>query len=233
MFKTEINRRLFLKTAVTGTVISALGGAKYVIANELDPRSKQPRADGRPRLPSGQRLVDELKPMGGSQGDPAPNNFTLHVSGEVERPFKLTFAELLALPATELVCDLHCVTGWTLFDSQWTGVQVAHLAEIAQVKSTVRHVIFEASNGYTANVPYAEATAPNVLLAYMYKNASLARPHGAPVRALIPDLYLWKSAKWLTGVSFVQYDRPGYWETRGYHNHGDPWKEERYSRGRK
>ena len=94
---------------------------------------------------------------------------------------------------------------------------------------TARHVIFEAAHGYTANVPLAEALAPNVIVAHEHQGQLLAHANGGPVRSLVPDLYFWKSAKWLTGVRFVAKDEPGYWETRGYHNHADPWKEERYS----
>jgi DMSO/TMAO reductase YedYZ molybdopterin-dependent catalytic subunit len=120
------------------------------------------------------------------------------------------------------------VTKWTVLDAKWTGVRLADLAERVKPKPSARHVIFEANAGYTSNVPIREALAPNVLVAHKYEGAPLARAHGAPVRALVPDLYFWKSAKWLTGIRFVSSDRPGYWETRGYHNHADPWKEERY-----
>ena len=110
----------------------------------------------------------------------------------------------------------------------WTGVQVAHLASKAGVKKTARHVIFEAAHGYTANVPLAEATARNVMVTHQLNGKPFQRRHGAPVRGLVPDLYFWKSAKWLTGIRFVTRDEPGFWETRGYHNHADPWREERY-----
>jgi DMSO/TMAO reductase YedYZ molybdopterin-dependent catalytic subunit len=107
-------------------------------------------------------------------------------------------------------------------------VRLADLAARAKPKGSARHVVFEAAAGYTSNVPLREALAPNVLIAHRHAGQALRVPHGAPVRALVPDLYFWKSAKWLTGIRFVSADRPGYWETRGYHNHADPWKEERY-----
>jgi DMSO/TMAO reductase YedYZ molybdopterin-dependent catalytic subunit len=222
-----IERRRFLMAASAGTAIMALGGT-YVLASELDPRAKQLRPDGRRRLPPGQRIIDALKPMGGDPGDPNPANHRLYVHGEVENPMVFDFARLVALPATELTCDVHCVTGWSMLDGRWTGVQISHLAKLVKVKDTARYVIFEAANGYTANVRLAEAIAPSCLLAYKHGGAPLARPHGPPVRALVPDLYFWKSAKWLQSVRFSARDRPGYWETRGYHNHADPWKEERY-----
>ena len=98
----------------------------------------------------------------------------------------------------------------------------------AGVKGDVRHVIFEAAHGFTSNVPLAEATAPAVMVTYRVDGKPFATAHGAPVRALVPDLYFWKSAKWLTGIKFVARDEPGFWEVRGYHNHADPWREERY-----
>jgi DMSO/TMAO reductase YedYZ molybdopterin-dependent catalytic subunit len=96
------------------------------------------------------------------------------------------------------------------------------------VRTSAKHVIFEAAHGYTSNLPIKEATAPNVLLAHRLDGAPLPRANGAPIRALVPDLYFWKSAKWLTAIRFSASDKPGYWETRGYHNHADPWTEERY-----
>ncbi|EYF01152.1 molybdopterin-dependent oxidoreductase [Chondromyces apiculatus] len=223
-----LERRRFLKNAAAGTLLVALGGGTYVVAAADDPRAKTQRPDGRPRLPPGQRIIDALKPMGGDPGDPSPASFKLHVHGEVENPVTLDFAKLLALPQTDLTCDVHCVTGWSMFDATWRGVQLAELAKLVRVRSTARYVIFEAANSYTSNVRLSEALAPGVLVAHQHGGKPLSRPHGPPARALVPDLYFWKSAKWLTGIRFSARDRPGYWETRGYHNHADPWKEERY-----
>ena len=103
------------------------------------------------------------------------------------------------------------------------------LARRVGVRDTARHVIFEAAAGYTANVHLGEALAPNVMITWALDGRPLTRPHGPPVRALVPDLYFWKSAKWLTGIRFVRRDAPGYWERRGYHNHADPWREERHA----
>jgi DMSO/TMAO reductase YedYZ molybdopterin-dependent catalytic subunit len=226
--KQSLERRRFLKALAAGTAFVALGGGTYIVAAADDPRAKQLRADGRVRLPPGQRIIDALKPMGGEPGDANPANFRLRVHGEVDNPLDIDFAALLAMPQTEQTCDVHCVTGWSLLDSKWTGVQVAHLAKLAKVRDAARFVVFEAAHGYTANVRRAEALAPNVLVAHKLAGNAIPRPHGPPVRSLVPDLYFWKSAKWLTGIRFVTTDRPGYWETRGYHNHADPWKEERY-----
>jgi DMSO/TMAO reductase YedYZ molybdopterin-dependent catalytic subunit len=223
-----IRRRSFLRVAAAGTLFTALGGGTYVLAATDDPRAKQPRPDGRMRLPPGQRILDALKPMGGEPGDPSPSAFRLRVHGDVESPLDLDFAALLAAPQTDLACDVHCVTGWSVLGAKFTGVRVSDLAKLAKVRDTARHVIFEGANGYTANVRIAEALAPSVIVAHKHEGHALARPHGPPARAIVPDLYFWKSAKWLTGIRFVRKDQPGYWETRGYHNHADPWTEERY-----
>jgi DMSO/TMAO reductase YedYZ molybdopterin-dependent catalytic subunit len=224
----SLERRRFIKTAAAGTLVIAFGGGTYVLAQDSDPRAKQIRPDGRVRLPPGQRILDALKPMGGDPGDPNPANFRLRVHGEVDSPLDLDFAALRALPVSEQTCDVHCVTGWSMLDSKWTGVQIAHIAKLAKVRDSARHLIFEAANGYTANVRLGEALAPTSLVVYRYAGNAIPRPHGPPVRSLMPDLYFWKSAKWLTGLYFSARDKPGYWETRGYHNHADPWKEERY-----
>lgn len=224
-------RRRFLKGALaTGTIVVALGGTTYVCASEEEERKARAtkRPDGRPRLPPGQYLLSRIRPMGGVEGDPSPGAYKLKVYGEVDAPFTIDFRELLAMPQVDQVCDVHCVTKWTVLDAKWTGVKVAELAARAKVRPSARHVIFEANAGYTANVPIKEALGPNVLVAHKYEGSPLARSHGAPVRALVPDLYFWKSAKWLTGIRFAASDRPGYWETRGYHNHADPWTEERF-----
>jgi DMSO/TMAO reductase YedYZ molybdopterin-dependent catalytic subunit len=212
-----------------GATVLALGG-KYVLADEAEAEKARAtkRADGKPRLPPGQYLLKALRDMGGEQGDATPGTAKLKVYGDVDAPFEISFKELLEMTQVEQVCDVHCVTKWTMLDSKWTGVKVADLAARAKVKETVKHVIFEASHGYTSNVPFKEATAPNVLVAHRLGSAPIPRANGAPFRALVPDLYFWKSAKWLTAIRFVTDDKPGYWETRGYHNHANPWKEERY-----
>jgi DMSO/TMAO reductase YedYZ molybdopterin-dependent catalytic subunit len=151
----------------------------------------------------------------------------LRVHGDVEAPFELTLAELVALSGKH-VADVHCVTGWSVLGARFEGVTLRALAERARPKSSARHLIFEAAHGYTANVPLREALRPNVLVAHGLEGEALARAHGGPLRIVVPDLYFWKSAKWVEAIRFVSRDEPGYWETRGYHNHGDPWREERY-----
>lgn len=222
-------RRRFIARAATGTALVAFGGAWFILSDDLTREARaQTRGDGRVRLPPGQRVIEALKPMGGEPGDPNPAKYRLRIHGEVERPFDLDFAALLKEPQTDQTCDVHCVTGWSVLGAKFRGVQVKHLAERAGVRASARHVIFEAAHGYTANVPLAEALKPNNLVAHALNGKPIGRAHGAPVRGLIPDLYFWKSAKWLIGIRFTKRDEPGFWETRGYHNHADPWREERY-----
>jgi DMSO/TMAO reductase YedYZ molybdopterin-dependent catalytic subunit len=225
------DRRTFLRAIGAGTVVAALGGAAYVLADDAETeRARQTkRPDGRVRLPPSQYLLKRLRPMGGTEGDPAPSKFRLKVHGEVESPFEIDFAELLKMAQIELVCDVHCVTKWSLLDAKWTGVRVSALADRAKLKKSARYVVFEAAAGYTANIDLTEALKPNVIVAHKYEGQAIPTPHGAPVRAIVPDRYFWKSSKWLTGIKFVPKDEPGYWELRGYNNHADPWKEERFS----
>jgi DMSO/TMAO reductase YedYZ molybdopterin-dependent catalytic subunit len=224
------SRRDFIKKAAAGTVIMAFGGALFRLASDAfnQEARAESRSDGRARLPPGQRAISALRPMGGEPGDGDVRSFKLRVHGLVKTPLEVDYAALLKLPQVTKEADVHCVTGWSLLGGMWKGVQISKLAELAGVKGEARHVIFEAAHGYTANVPLAEATRDNCMVTYRLNGKPLALTHGAPVRGLIPDLYFWKSAKWITGVRFVKDDVPGYWETRGYHNHADPWTEERY-----
>lgn len=223
-------RRRWLQQAAAGTVLTAFGGGLYVLCDELFGTAAlaQSRADGRPRVPPGQRVITQLKPMGGEEGDSRSSAFELRVHGEVEEPFTLDWKGLLAMPQTTQRSDVHCVTGWTVLDAEWTGVTMKALAERARPTKRARYAVFEAAHGYTANVPLREALAPASMLAHRLDGQPLRATHGAPVRGVVPELYFWKSAKWLTGVRFVARDEPGYWERRGYHNHADPWREERY-----
>jgi DMSO/TMAO reductase YedYZ molybdopterin-dependent catalytic subunit len=224
-----VARRRFIRLAGAGTAVAALGGFEWVLSDELTRAARaETRGDGKPRLPPGQRVLERLRPMGGEEGDPSPGAFRLAVRGLVESPFEVDFRELLTLPQVTEECDVHCVTGWSVLGASFTGVRVAELARRAKVKPEARHVVFEAAHGYTTNVRLAEALRDEVLVAHRLEGKALPRAHGAPVRGLVPSLYFWKSAKWLTGIRFVARDEPGYWETRGYHNHADPWKEERY-----
>jgi DMSO/TMAO reductase YedYZ molybdopterin-dependent catalytic subunit len=225
------SRRDFIRTAAAGTLVMGVGGALLrLAADDLTRAARaETRSDGRPRLPPGQRVIEYLKPMGGDEGDGRVESFRLRVHGLVKQPLDLDYKALLALPQVTKVADVHCVTGWSMLGGQWKGVQVSELLARAGVDPAARHVIFEAAHGFTSNVPLAEATKDNVLVTYRLNGKPFSIEHGTPVRALVPDLYFWKSAKWLVGIKVVKDDEPGYWEQRGYNNHADPWKEERYA----
>ena len=214
-----------------GGLVWMLNGCGYapVSREEQAAAEREVRADGRARVPPGQQVIRKLKDMGGERGNSDPAALSLRLHGRVRRPLELDYRALLEGPVEEQSLDVHCVTGWSALGQVWTGIPLAELADRAGVLSTARHVVFEAAHGYTANVPLREALAPQVLIAWRLNGDPLAHAHGGPVRNVVPDLYFWKSAKWLTGIRFLAEDEPGYWEVRGYHNHGDPWKEERYS----
>ncbi len=223
-------RRDFIKKAGAGTLLVALGGGIYRLAgDDLTRKARgQKRSDGRPRLPPGQKVLESLRPMGGQPGSAKTKDFRLKVHGEVDKPFTLNYEELLEMDQVDRAADVHCVTGWSLLGGVWSGVTVKALAERAGLTKNAHFVIFESFKGYTANISLREAMKPNVMVVNKLNGKPFKRQHGAPVRSLVPDRYFWKSAKWLTGIRFVKRDKPGYWETRGYHNIADPWKEQRY-----
>jgi DMSO/TMAO reductase YedYZ molybdopterin-dependent catalytic subunit len=225
----KLSRRAFLAKAGGSVVSLSLPGVFVkLIARENIALAAQIRPDGRPRIPPNQQAVKRLYDMGGIQGKANPQDWQLKIHGEVEKPTTLTFQELLELKQIEITCDVHCVTGWTLLDSEWSGVKLSTIMDLVKLKQNAHFVIFEAAAGYTSNIPVIEAQKDKVILAHSFFGKSLPRPHGAPVRALVPDLYFYKSAKWLKGIKFTVQDEPGYWERRGYNNSADPWREERY-----
>lgn len=182
------------------------------------------------RLPPGQKLVTNWPVLDlGVQPDVKPENWRLRVTGLVENPIVWTLDQFKALPSFEDVSDIHCVTTWSRYDNHWQGVSARTILGLVKPKPEAGHVIFHSYDGYTTNVKLKVFSDENVLLAWAWEGKPLAREHGGPVRVIIPDWYFWKSAKWVTRIEFAAEDRRGFWETRGYHNEADPWKEERYS----
>jgi DMSO/TMAO reductase YedYZ molybdopterin-dependent catalytic subunit len=158
-----------------------------------------------------------------------PITWRLRLRGMLANPFELTFDELRALPSTQWDGDIHCVTRWSKKATQWRGVLFRTLVERAQPLPAVTHVIQHAENAYTTNLPLDIMMGDDCLVAYEFDGAALEPIHGGPVRMLVPQRYFWKSSKWLHDLEFLDRDVKGFWETRGYNNHADPWKEERYS----
>jgi len=196
---------------------------------QADPRTKEDRADGRKRLPPGQRLTDGWPVLHyGSIPNIDLAEWRLQIFGLVEQEVTLKWDELMALPQTSAHNDIHCVTTWSKFDNDWEGVSFQDVFNLVQVKPEASYVVFHSYGGYTTNVPLDEIQGRENMLAHTHNGAPLTLEHGWPLRSLVPELYLWKSAKWIRGIEFVAQDRPGFWEMYGYHMHGDPWKEERY-----
>ncbi|HUR95654.1 MAG TPA: sulfite oxidase-like oxidoreductase [Gemmatimonadales bacterium] len=189
------------------------------------------RDSGRPRLPPGQIITQKWPVLHyGSVPSVDLATWRFEVSGTVERPLSLTWNDLLALPQRETACDMHCVTKWSRYDNVFGGVPVQALLERAGVKPEAAFVLVHAAEDYTTNLPLADLDRPANLLATSHNGEPLTPEHGGPVRLLVPHLYLWKSAKWVTGFQLLQEDYPGFWEQNGYHMRGDPWREERYGR---
>jgi DMSO/TMAO reductase YedYZ molybdopterin-dependent catalytic subunit len=181
------------------------------------------------RLPPGQREVKNWPVLDlGAQPDVKAENWRLQVVGLVENPIVWTLNEFMEQPQEEFTSDIHCVTQWSRFDNHWQGVSVRHLLECVAPKAEAQNVIFRAYDGYTTNVKREVFEDTDVLLAHSWEGKPITREHGGPVRIVIPKWYLWKSPKWITRIEFSADDQPGFWEVRGYHNEGDPWKEERY-----
>lgn len=181
------------------------------------------------RLPPGQRLVANWPVLDlGVQPDVTKDDWKLAADGLVENPVSLTYAQLLALPQTESVSDIHCVTKWSRYDNRWVGVSACDLIALVRPKAEAAHVIFHAYDGYTTNVALEVFAADDAMIAHSWEGYPITRQHGGPVRIVIPRYYFWKSAKWVKRIEFSRDDKPGFWEVRGYHNVGDPWLEERY-----
>jgi len=229
----KISRRTFLAVAGGAVVSIGLPGVFVQLTDaEQLALAADTRPDGRPRLPPGQIAVKKIRDMGGSPGKATAADWTLRVHGEVERPVVLSYKELLNLDQVHITCDVHCVTGWTLLDSRWSGVRISTIMDRVRPKRSAGFVIFEAAADYTSNINRSEARRDDVILAHSFFGEKLHQAHGAPVRALVPDRYFYKSAKWVEGIKLTSHDEPGFWEKQGYSNSADPWKEERYEQGR-
>ncbi len=188
-------------------------------------------AEGRARrLPPGQVLTERWPVLHYGPIPPFdPKTWDLQVFGLVEQPLRLTYDEFRALPRVAVTADMHCVTTWSRFDMRWEGVAVSEIVARVRPRPEARFVIVHCEHGYTTNLPLAEFADCDCLLADTESGRPLTPEHGFPLRLVVPKLYAWKSAKWVRKLEFAAADRPGFWEVRGYHNHADPWREERYS----
>jgi DMSO/TMAO reductase YedYZ molybdopterin-dependent catalytic subunit len=194
-------------------------------------RKEEERVKSEGRLPPGQSLTQKFPVLTyGPNARFDPATWDMRVFGEVEKEMRWSWDEFLALPTVAITCDIHCVTRWSKFDTVWEGIKFTDFIKLFGVKPSARYVIAHCDHGYTTNLPIEAMMEDDVLLAYKYDGKFLEPDHGFPVRTLVPKRYFWKSAKFLRGLEFSPVDKPGFWEQAGYHNDGDPWKEERYGR---
>jgi DMSO/TMAO reductase YedYZ molybdopterin-dependent catalytic subunit len=181
------------------------------------------------RLPPGQKLTDKWPVLHyGKVPSIVVKRWTFTIAGLVEKERALTYDEFIVLPQVEVFSDIHCVTTWSRYDNIWTGVSTSTIREIAGIKGEAKYVMVQGEGGFTTNLSLEDFLQPDVLFALKHDGKPLTAEHGAPVRLVVPRLYFWKSAKWVTGIEFTAKDKPGFWELAGYHMHGDPWQEERY-----
>lgn len=182
------------------------------------------------RLPPGQKLTAGFPVLDlGVQPEVPLAEWTLGIDGLVEKPVTLDWQQFNGLPQVTDVSDFHCVTTWSKYDCQWSGVAFTTLFELVQPRADARYVYFTSYDGYSTNVPLEHCLDDDVLVATRFEGAPVSREHGGPARVIIPKLYAWKGAKFVKTITFLAEDRLGFWEVRGYHNIGDPWKEERYA----
>ncbi|MBX5451832.1 sulfite oxidase-like oxidoreductase [Thermogemmatispora sp.] len=197
-------------------------------ASETETATNAHLKEGKDRLPPGQYLTKKWPVLSYERTPSFPPDWRLKITGEVEQPFELTWEEFLALPRVTITTDIHCVTTWSRFDNTWEGVHIREILKRARPLPSARYVMAHSWTGYTTNMPLSSLDDDDVLIAIKHDGKDLEPDHGGPVRLVVPKLYFYKSAKWLDGLEFMAEDRPGFWEMRGYHNRGDPWKEERY-----
>ncbi len=185
---------------------------------------------GDDRLPPGQHLVRDWPILDlGTTPQVSELSFRLDITGAVEHPASWNFAQFKALPQSDFVTDIHCVTTWSRYDNRWQGVSVRDLLDIVHPRAEAMFVELHASDGYTTNLTLEDFAAEDAIIAHSWEGKPLTRDHGGPVRLVVPHLYFWKSAKWLNRIHFLDRNKPGFWERNGYHDRGDPWEEERYS----
>jgi DMSO/TMAO reductase YedYZ molybdopterin-dependent catalytic subunit len=183
-----------------------------------------------PRLPPGQYDAGGDWPVLNAEVTPdiPTDTWTFRIDGEVERPTTWTWDEIHALPPSTYAGDIHCVTTWSKLGMTFTGVSVDDLLAAARPTTAATHVMALAHTGYTTNLPLADVTGGRAWVVWEVDGAPLPRDHGGPARLLVPHLYFWKSAKWVSGLRLMDHDDPGFWERNGYHDRGDPWREQRY-----
>jgi DMSO/TMAO reductase YedYZ molybdopterin-dependent catalytic subunit len=203
-------------------------------------REDEERVRKEGRLPPGQSLTQKFPVLHyGPVPRFNPDTWDLKVWGEVEEPRRWTWQEFNQLPRAKIVMDIHCVTRWSKFDTEWEGVSVRSLVDagLIRLKPSARHVLQHAEYGFTVNLSLEVVLSDNFLLATHFNGQPITTDHGFPLRGVVGYIpgqpepsapYFWKGAKWLRGLEFLAEDRPGFWEQAGYHNEADIWKEQRF-----
>lgn len=206
------------KRLIEGKISLAKRGAK----------PSTPNVDG--RIPAGQKQVYNFPVLDlGIRPNVNTSNWSLRVFGLVEKELNLKWQDFLQSPQTKDISDFHCVTRWSQLDMEWDGVSARALLMQASPLHNARHVALHGFDGYTTNLPLEALLDDDVIIAHSVFGEPLTVEHGGPVRIIVPKRYAWKGAKWLKAIELHEYDKPGFWEVRGYHNEGDPFKEERFS----
>ncbi len=182
------------------------------------------------RVPPGQYVTEKWPVLHyGSIPRFDPQTWDFRIFGLVDAPARLSHEEFRALPTKTITCDIHCVTAWSRLGMTFEGIPATTILNLVKVRPEAKFVVAHCEQGYETNLPLDYLRADDALFAWRADGADLTPEHGWPLRLVIPRLYFWKSAKWIRGIELLAGDRPGFWERNGYHMHGDPWKEERYS----
>ncbi len=193
-------------------------------------KKREATAGGDNRLPPGQKLTDGWPVLHyGGIPDIDLATWKFSMVGLVDEEAHFTWDEFMALPQTTIRSDVHCVTHWSKYDNDWTGVAIADVLKHVKPQPNAKHVMLHSHGGYTTNILLDELADSDVLFAHSHNGELLTKEHGWPLRLVLPKLYFWKSAKWVRGMVFMENEKAGFWEMYGYHIHGDPWTEERYS----
>jgi DMSO/TMAO reductase YedYZ molybdopterin-dependent catalytic subunit len=181
------------------------------------------------RIPPGQHVTEKWPVLHyGRVPNTQPSQWNFKIFGLVDKDRTLNYEELMALPTSKVFSDIHCVTSWSRLNNLWEGVSTGEMKNLVNINPRAKFVIVHAVSNFTTNLPMNDFFESDVLFAFKHNEQTITADHGGPIRLVVPRLYFWKSAKWVTGIEFSENDKPGFWESNGYHNHGDPWKEERY-----
>jgi DMSO/TMAO reductase YedYZ molybdopterin-dependent catalytic subunit len=182
------------------------------------------------RTPPGQILTRDWPVLHyGSVPRVNVDTWRFRIFGLVEHEVELTYQDFMEMPRSKVACDIHCVTHWSRLNNEFEGVLFKDVLKLVNVNPAAKYVLFHAEGGWSTNVPLEDLMRDDVLFAWRWNGQDISVEHGWPMRTVVPQLYFWKSAKWVKSMEFLADDKPGFWEENGYHMYGDPFKEQRYS----